>query len=354
MYINESNLDIYINEFVKLLKKYKEKNKLTTIETDILNDINIKLLNKQLECNIITEILKNDKNKENFSQEIKNKVISSIIQKYVEEFQLEKKFDELLNSLEKQGEGTYNIITDEEQISLLIEIISNHTSVPILIGKHPITFAKLNYNISKLNKGNFDMNKSKSMIMDIQQNIIDKTNWITNIINDMFIDKNSGNLDTEKINNYYKKIKETLDNKFTNKEKDLFYIIINDKKEFDIVFSLILSSFNNKIQNECKNISLEDKINFEKILKDEVSKFNNDRTNFILKFILNKLKSKFKKSGTNIIENVTNNDITVVKKKLIENGKECLNNPENCKEAISGVIDKGKEILNIFSKLKGK
>lgn len=349
MYINENNLDIYINEFIKILKKYKENN---TNDTFILNEINVNLFNKSLDCNIISEILKNDENKENFSKEIKDKIFTSIIKKYVEEFQLEKQFDELIKSLEKQGEGVYNIITDEDQLSLLIEILSNPSSISILIVKNPIIFAKLNYNFTKINKGNFDLNKSKDIILNIQQNITSKTNWITNMINDIFMDKNSGNLDTKKIDEYYKKIKETLDKKFTKKEKDLFTVFITNKKDFDTIFSLILSNLNKKMQNECNNINSENIIIFENLLKNEVSIFNNNRTTFILKFILNKLKSKIKKSSTSSIENITNKNLSEVKKNITEQTKNCLNEPEKCKDVISETINKGKELLNVFKNLK--
>lgn len=348
MYINENNLDIYINEFIKILKKYKEN----TSDTFILNEINVNLLNKSLDCNIINEILKNNENKEIFSKEIKDKIFTSIIKKYVEEFQLEKQFDELIQSLEKQGEGVYNIITDEEQLSLLIEILSNPLSISILIVKNPIIFAKLNYNFSKINEGNFDLNKSKNIMFNIQQNIISKTSWITNVINDIFIDKNSGNLDTKKIDEYYKKIKETLDKKFTKKEKDLFTLFISNKKDFDTIFSLILSNLNKKMQNECNTINSENIIMFENLLKNEVSIFNNNRTTFILKFILNKLKSKIKKSNTSSIENITNKNLSEVKTNIIEQTKNCLNEPEKCKDVMSKTINKGKELLNLFTNLK--
>lgn len=348
MYINESNLDIYINEFIKILKKYKEN----TNDTFILNEINVNLLNKSLDCNIINEILKNNENKEIFSKEIKDKIFTSIVKKYVEEFQLEKQFDELIQSLEKQGEGIYNIITDEEQLSLLIEILSNPLSISILIVKNPIIFAKLNYNFSKINEGNFDLNKSKNIMFNIQQNIISKTSWITNVINDIFIDKNSGNLDTKKIDEYYKKIKETLDKKFTKKEKDLFTLFISNKKDFDTIFSLILSNLNKKMQNECNTINSENIIMFENLLKNEVSIFNNNRTTFILKFILNKLKSKIKKSNTSSIENITNKNLSEVKTNIIEQTKNCLNEPEKCKDVMSKTINKGKELLNLFTNLK--
>jgi len=77
--INENNLNKYIHEFVIILKEYKNNKNNLNIDADIVDKINIKLLNDNLNCNIISDIIKDNNKKLQFKKEIEYKVIGSII-----------------------------------------------------------------------------------------------------------------------------------------------------------------------------------------------------------------------------------------------------------------------------------
>ena len=350
--INENNLNKYIHEFVIILKEYKNNKNNLNIDADIVDKKNIKLLNDNLNCNIISDIIKDNNKKLQFKKEIEDKVIGSIIKNYVEQFEIDKIFDNLITSLEKQGSGLFNIITDPEQLELALDIL---TKGNLAAGfTKPITFAKLNSNLGTLNEGNLDMKKiwSGQAAIEIQQKIVSKSMDFTNIINDIMLSKNSGNLSPQKAIEYINKFKGLIDQKFGQKEKNLFNLLISDKDNFNKVFSLIFSRLNVKMQNECNNLTNEERNEFENILKLEVEYFNNNRITFILKVIKNKLGDKFKSSGSNLIQNVTGLSMDQVKQKVSGSVTECLNNPEKCEKKVQNAVNTVQKFAGKFGGIK--
>jgi len=218
----------------------------------------------------------------------------------------------------------------------------------------PITFAKLNSNLGTLNEGNLDMKKiwSGQAAIEIQQKIVSKSMDFTNIINDIMLSKNSGNLSPQKAIEYINKFKGLIDQKFGQKEKNLFNLLISDKDNFNKVFSLIFSRLNVKMQNECNNLTNEERNEFENILKLEVEYFNNNRITFILKVIKNKLGDKFKSSGSNLIQNVTGLSMDQVKQKVSGSVTECLNNPEKCEKKVQNAVNTVQKFAGKFGGIK--
>jgi hypothetical protein len=350
--INENNLNNYIQEFIIILKEYKNNKNNLNIDTDITDKINIKLLNENLNCNIISDIVKDNNKKLQFKKEIQDKLIGSIIQKYVEKFEIDKIFDNLISTIEKQGSGLYNIITDPEQLELALEILSKGNLAAGF--SKPITFAKLTSNLELLNKGNLDMKKiwSGQAAIEIQQKFVSKAMDFTNLINKIMVSKNSGSLNPKEAIELYNEFKLLIDKKFGQKEKDLFNLLISDKANFYKVFSLIISKLNIKIQNECNNLNDDERKEFEEILKTEVEYFNNNRITFILKVIKNKLGDKFKSSGSNLIQNVTGLNVDKVKQSVTGEINECLNNPEKCEKKVQNVVNTVQKFAGKFAGIK--
>jgi hypothetical protein len=351
--INENNLNNYIREFTILVKEYKNNKNNSNIDTDITNKINIKLLNDNLNCNVISNIINDDNKKLQFKKEIEEKVIGSIITNYVEQFEIDKIFESLIKSLERQGSGLYNIITDPEQLELALDILTKgNLSVAMT---RPITFSKLNYNLGLLNQGNLDMKKiwSGQAAIEIQQKIVSKSMDFTNFINKVMLSKNSNSLDVKKIAEYINEFKSIINKKFGEKERNLFTFLITDKENFSKVFSLIFSRLNVKMQNECNNLTKEDRDNFENILKSEVEYFNNNRITYMLKVIKNKLGDKFKTRSGSIIQNITGVDKDKFVETISQGSDKCLNNPTECQETITKGVKKVTDVskkLSVFIK----
>lgn len=336
-FINQENLNKYINEFIIILKEYNDKKNNKNIEKEISEKINIKIFNNKLECNIISNILKDDKRTRQFENEIKNKIIGPLIQKYIEIFELNKTFDNILESLIKQGKGLYNIINDPEQLDLAIDILT--TGNLIVVAKRPIIFTKLNYNLALISQSNADMKNLKGQ--GISEKFVSESK--------SFLSKNLKELDVKKVAEYINDFKRTIDKNFGQEGKNIFNLLISDKDNFSKVFSFIYSRLKLKMQDECKNISNEDIKKFEDILKKEVEDFNKNRITFVLKIIKNKLENKVKSSSSEFVQGVTGKDVGQVKKEFVKGVNYCLNNPEKCQKKVENAKETA---LNIYKKFK--
>ena len=348
--INELNLQNYIDNLIIIIDEYKNNKDNLNINIDsvISDKIGSKLLNKQLECSTISDIIKN-KQKE-FGKEIREKVFGSIIKKYVRDSEINNIVNNFINLLNKQKGGLFNIIRNEEQLQLAIDIIKNPSTIAI---SNPLVFIELNNNLASINDANLDMKilfGGKASI-DIQNIFIKKIKPIVEL-SQQFMTDITGENDRYKqmfiVSKFFPKLIQKIEKLIGEDLGNLFKLLIIDKENFYKVFSLIYSKLNEKMKNECRELlTPQDITKFQEILKSQVEFFNENKLSYILQTIKDLIKEKLIKEGVNII---SGQPLDEVKEKIVQSGKECLNDPDSCVRKIEKGIKKATDVYKKVQK----
>lgn len=354
MYIDQNNTKDFISNYVEVLKNYENVNDVYK-DNNLSEDVSRKILNKNLDCNIISQILQNNDNINQFKKEINDVVITNIMISYLEKFGIKDEFNKFFNTIKEQSKGGFNIMKDPEQLEMLVQIMSGNL---LTVPKHPIVYMKLMYNLNMINDSNMTMKKmlySGDLMNKLKDKLANNNKDIIKIFNESF--SKGSQLDINNSVEFIKKINEIVNNKLNNispNTKNLFSLLISNKTHFKEVFSVIISKLKVKMQNECKNINNEQIKDLEKILLEQVDDYNKNRTLYIMKAIKQVAKDKFVTDTKdffnyvtdNTISSTVSNGISSVINTLNKTVDNCKENPDKCKQNIDNIKENAKNASN--------
>lgn len=338
-------------KYIKLLMYY-EKNKNsqeinnldTRIDTELINSIN------NIDCEFLKDYDTNQYKQNKLKQDFDENIIQNSIKIYLEEKGITPILKNLVESLNKQGHHSLNILKDDKQRKLLVEFLIDPVSA--IKNADFMTIIKFSSNSRGLNKGLGEMREimdSGELSLKMTDIIKEPVNFFNKIVQNYGIKLQNGEYNisnVSKIVNDIEKIKTEVEEKFKN-QIDFFKFLKTDKDDMNFVFSKIVSRFIIKVENECKDINSENSKKIKETLIDQFKTFSENKTTYFIKVIGSMLKDI---SG-NIIENssekISGKKIDEIKNITITKTNECLENPEKCKEQL-------KPFINIVGKLVNK
>jgi len=337
-------------KYIKLLMYY-EKNKNsqeinnldTRIDTELINSIN------NIDCEFLKDYdvnqYKQNKLKENFDENI----IQNSIKIYLEEKGITPILNNLVETLNKQGHHSVNILKDDKQRKLLVEFLID----PVSAVKNAdfMTIVKFSSNSRGLNKGLGEMREimdNGELSLKIVDIIKEPVNFFNKLVQKYGMKLKNGEYDISNVSKLVsdiEKIKTEVEEKFKN-HIDFFKFLKSDKDDMNFVFSKIVSRFIIKVENKCKNINSENSKKIKETLIDQFKTFSENKTTYFIKVIGSMLKDV---SG-NIIENssekISGKKIDEIKNITITKTNECLENPEKCKEQLKPFINIVENLVN--------